>query len=100
MIRKAIGICGILTGIGVFLFGLAGAAVRWAVWNARDVPGTRASKVSTTDHIIGACIVLGIMGLGVVIGVISGRLLKGTANQASHATSEPAPGAASSSREG
>jgi hypothetical protein len=82
MIRKAIGICGILVGIGVFLFGLGGAAVRWAVWNARGVPGTRASMVSTRDHIIWAFMVFGIMAAGVAVGMIGGRILRGSANQA------------------
>lgn len=84
MIRKIAGICGVLAGTGMFLFGLGGAAVRWAVWNARNVPGTRASMVTTTDHIIGVFIILGIIVIGVVIGIIGGRILRGATNTAPH----------------
>ena len=64
MIRKAIGICGILTGIGVFLFGLAGAAVRWAVWNARDVLGRERQRSAPQTTSSGRASFLALWDLG------------------------------------
>lgn len=50
--------CCFLIGVGGFLLFSVGFLIRLSVWSARHCPGTRASMVTTQEHILGFAITL------------------------------------------